>query len=143
MSYSTWHNYGYGICVDDIKEEDVGKLQELLNHAPEFHATIQRWLTEANITEPTWDDYMEFDQDLGLATLLQKVIEEAEGIQMTACNNFDSVAYLLYSPSYPWQLKNSERDLTEEQIVQLFGRYVRILTDIPIDVDYQSVENGG
>ena len=117
----------------------------MLNHAPEFHATIQRWLTEANITEPTWDDYMEFDQDylLGLATLLQKVIEEAEGIQMTACNNFDSVAYLLYSPSYPWQLKNSERDLTEEQIVQLFGRYVRILTDIPIDVDYQSVENGG
>ena len=88
---------------------------------------------------------MEFDQDylLGLATLLQKVIEEAEGIQMTACNNFDSVAYLLYSPSYPWQLKNSERDLTEEQIVQLFGRYVRILTDVPIDVDYQSVENGG
>ena len=145
MSYTTWHNYGYGICVDDIKEQDVARLQELLNHAPEFHATIQRWLTEANITEPTWDDYMEFDQDylLGLATLLQKVIEEAEGIQMTACNNFDGVAYLLYSPSYPWQLKNSERDLTEEQIVQLFGRYVRILTDIPIDVDYQSVENGG
>ena len=51
--------------------------------------------------------------------------------------------YLLYSPSYPWQLKNSERDLTEEQLVQLFGRYVRILTDVPIDVDYQSVENGG
>ncbi len=40
-------------------------------------------------------------------------------------------------------LKNSERDLTEEQIVQLFGRYVRSLTDVPIDVDYQSVENGG
>ena len=108
MSYSTWHNYGYGICVDDIKEEDVGKLQELLNHAPEFHATIQRWLTEANITEPTWDDYMEFDQDylLGLATLLQKVIEEAEGIQMTACNNFDSVAYLLRSEEHTSELQS-------------------------------------
>ncbi len=23
MSYSTWHNYGYGICVDDIKTQDV------------------------------------------------------------------------------------------------------------------------
>ena len=88
---------------------------------------------------------MEFDQDylLGLATLLQKVIEEAEGIQMIACDDFNSVTYLLYSPSYPWQLKNSERDLTEEQLVQLFGRYVRILTDVPIDVDYQLVENGG
>ena len=145
MSYSTWHNYGYGICVDDIREWDVGKLKELLNHAPKFHATVQGWLTEVGITEPTWDDYMEFDQDylLGLATLLQKVIEEAEGIQMIACDDFNSVTYLLYSPSYPWQLKNSERDLTEEQIVQLFGRYVRSLTDVPIDVDYQSVENGG
>ena len=23
MSYSTWHNYGYGIRVDDIKEQSV------------------------------------------------------------------------------------------------------------------------
>ena len=61
MSYSTWHNYGYGICVDDIRERDVGKLKELLNHAPEFHATVQGWLTEVGIIEPTWDDYMEFD----------------------------------------------------------------------------------
>ena len=23
MSYSTWHNYGYGIRVDDIKEQNL------------------------------------------------------------------------------------------------------------------------
>ena len=68
-----------------------------------------------------------------------QVIEEAEEIQMTACDDFDSVTYLLYSPSYPWQLKGDERDLTEEQLVQLFGRYVRILTDVPIDVDSYSM----
>ena len=27
MSYSTWHNYGYGIRVDDIKEQSVERLQ--------------------------------------------------------------------------------------------------------------------
>ena len=26
MSYSTWHNYGYGIRVDDIKEQSVERL---------------------------------------------------------------------------------------------------------------------
>ena len=81
MSYSTWHNYGYGICVDDIKEQNVGQLQELLKLAPELEQKIQGWLSELAITEPDWDDYMDFDQDyyLGLATILQQVIEEAEG----------------------------------------------------------------
>jgi len=68
------------------------------------HVTIHEWLSKSEITEPVWDDYMEYDQDfcLGLATILKKVIEEAEEIQMTACDDFDSVTYLLYSPSYPW-----------------------------------------
>ena len=145
MSYTTWHNYGYGICVDDIKTKDVARLEQLLAMAPKFSGGLHEWLSKSEITEPVWDDYMEYDQDfcLGLATILKKVIEEAEEVQMTACDDFDSVTYLLYSPSYPWQLKGDERDLTEEQLVQLFGRYVRILTDVPIDVDYQSVENGG
>ena len=33
MSYSTWHNYGYGIRVDDIKEQSVERLQALLKLA--------------------------------------------------------------------------------------------------------------
>lgn len=40
MSYDTWHNYGYGICVDDIKEQDVVKLKQLLDRAPVFHAEV-------------------------------------------------------------------------------------------------------
>ena len=36
MSYSTWHNYGYGIRVDDIKEQSVERLQALLKLAPEL-----------------------------------------------------------------------------------------------------------
>ncbi len=40
MSYSTWHNYGYGICVDDIKTQDVKRMQALLELAPETKAKI-------------------------------------------------------------------------------------------------------
>lgn len=145
MSYSTWHNYGYGICVDDINTQNVERLQALLELAPEFKAKIEDWLSELNIKEPSWDDYMEFDQDycLGLATILKEVIAEAEGIDLTACDNYDSKAYLLYQPMYPWDMSESDRGLTKEKVAELFRRCASILTDAPIEVDDQAVENGG
>lgn len=145
MSYRTWHNYGYGICVDDIKTQNVSRLQALLELAPEFKAKIEGWLSESEVEEPSWDDYMKFDQDfyLGLATILKGVIEGAEGIDLTACDNYDSVAYLLYQPMYPWNMDSYDRGLTEEKAAEIFRRYISILTDDPIDIDYQEVENGG
>ncbi len=37
----------------------------------------------------------------------------------------------------------TERELTEEHVASLFQRYVGMLTDEAVDVDYQEVENGG
>jgi len=145
MSYTSWHNYGYGIRVDDIACSDVERLEQLLALAPEFSAKLHRWLSENEITAPTWDDYMDYDQDfyLGLATILKEVIEEAEGIPITACDGEDSVAYVLYQPNYPWELADRERNLTEQQVAEIISRYVRVLTSEPIEIDYQEVENGG
>ena len=99
MSYSTWHNYGYGVCVDDIGTQDMARLQALLELAPRLKTKIDGWLSEQEIEEPSWDNYMEFDQDfyLGLATILKEVIAEAEGIDLTACDDYEGKAYLLYS----------------------------------------------
>ena len=145
MSYTSWHNYGYGIRVDDIVCSDVERLEQLLTTAPDFSAKLHGWLSETGINEPVWEDYMEYDQDfcLGLATILKEVIEETEGIQMTACDDYNSVTYLLYQPSYPWELTDHERNLTEQQVAEIIGRHVRILTSKPIEIDYQAVENGG
>ena len=145
MSYDIWHNYGYGICVDDIGEENIERLQTLLLQAPEVKAKIESWLTERKIKAPSWDDYMEFDQDchLGLATILSEVIAEVEGINLTACDDYDGNAYLLYKPMYPWQMGDMDCGLTEEKIVGIFRRYISILTATPIEIDYQEVENGG
>ena len=139
------HNYGYGIRVDDIVCSDVERLEQLLTTAPDFSAKLHGWLSETGINEPVWEDYMEYDQDfcLGLATILKEVIEETEGIQMTACDDYNSVTYLLYQPSYPWELTDQERNLTEQQVAEIIGRHVRILTSKPIEIDYQAVENGG
>ena len=80
---------------------------------------------------------------LGLATILQKVIEEAEGLCLTACDDCDSRTYLIYQPRYPWALTQADWKLTEEHLAAMFGRYVGILTDEVVDFDYQEVENGG
>ncbi len=145
MSFQTWHNYGYGICVSDIKEQSLERLRQLIHCAPGCEASVKDWLAECEIEHPTYDDYMEYDQDyhLGLATILYEVIQEAEGVTFTPCDDFDCRTYLIYQPSYPWILPENEAKLTEERIADILGKYVRILTDEDITIDYCSVGNGG
>ena len=146
MSYTTWHNYGNGICTDDIQEHSVTRLQELLELAPQFHAEVQSWLLEQDITAPTWEDYMDYDSDdydLGLATIIKEVIEEAEGFDLTACDDCNGKGYVLYQAKYPWQITDTDKPLTEKKLTDIFNHYVSILTDEAIPVEDQSVENGG
>lgn len=145
MSYNTWHTYGYGICVSDIGEPPVERIQNLLAMAPMFQKDIQGWLDECGITDPDSDDYMEYDQDfmLGFATILKKVILEAENVELEACDNSGGKDYLLFVPDYPWNQKNRKRLETEDEVTALFQKYISVLTDEPIVIDYQSIENGG
>lgn len=145
MSYISWHTYGYGICVSDIKEQSLERLQKLISIAPKFQKKIQEWLEDCEISDPAYEDYLEFDQDymLGLAAILKEVILETEDVDLVACNSYDDTEYLLYAPEYPWNQGSHRRLMTEEAVEALFQKYVSILTDEAIEVDYQSVENGG
>ena len=144
MSYSTWHTYGYGICVDHIKERSVERLEKLLSMSPEYQKDIHTWLEDCEITDPTFEDYLEFDQDynLGLATILKEVIREAEHIELTACDDLDCREYLIYEAGYPWFFSKTKILATEKETEDLFRKYIAILTDEPITVEYQGVENG-
>ena len=145
MSYETWHTYGYGINVSEIKECSVERMRKLIALAPSYQNEIQNWLEECEIKDPTFDDYLEFDQDyhLGLATILKEVILESEGIELVACDSYDGNDYLLYGPSYPWSSIGRKRLETENDAEKLFRQYVSVLTDEPIEIGYQSVVNGG
>lgn len=145
MGFKTWHNYGYGICVSDIVDVPVERLMLLLEQAPVFHQEVNDWLAQEGIEDPAYEDYMAFDEDymLGLSTILSHVIEEAEHVHFTACDDFDGNDYLIYMPSYPWELPDNERRLTEERIEDILRTYTSILTDDDITICYQSAENGG
>ena len=145
MSYQTWHNYGYGINVSAIPDASVEQMNALLNHAPKFKAEVGKWFAKHEITEPVYEDYLEYDDVCmcGLAAILSEVIEEAEGVVFSACSDIEGDQYLIYQPSYPWNLPEAEAALTEERIGEILMKYVAILMDEPIEIDYHSVENGG
>lgn len=58
MSYKTWHTYGYGICVSDITDVSLERLQKLISLAQEYQTKIQEWLDECGISEPAYRDYL-------------------------------------------------------------------------------------
>ena len=138
MSYSTWHTYGYGICVSGIREPSIERLQNLLAMAPVLQRNVQEWLASHGIPDPDYEDYMEFDQDyrLGLATILKEVILEAENVELEACDSFEGKDYLLFCPNYPWNRKNQRQLKTEEAVAELFRKYILVLTDEAIDIDH-------
>lgn len=148
MSCNTWHNYGYGICTDAI-ETTPERIEQMLALAPKFAAELHASFEDCEITEPTVDDYTETAGELdcggyGMVSLMKGVIEEAEGIEhLTACDDFDCQNFLIYKPCYPWQMTEKDMTLTEEGLRLIFAKYVNILTDEVLDVDYQEVENGG
>lgn len=107
MSYESWHNYGYGIITTKLEIDSVERIEALLSLAPEYQTEIRQWFEECEITEPTVDDYLEFDQDynLGIATILRIVIQEAEKVEFLACDDCHCQRFLMYPKLYPGRYK--------------------------------------
>lgn len=145
MSYESWHNYGFGICTDPLETADVSRIKALLHCAPVYEKQVEDLLRDRGITDADADDYLELEINscYGIASIMADVIEEAENLILTACDNYDSTNYLLYMPSYPWALRANEHNLTEEQIRKIIEKYAAILSDEAVEVEYESVENGG
>ena len=145
MSYESWHNYGYGIITTKLEINSVERIEALLSLAPTYQAEIHRWFEECEITEPTVDDYMDYDQDynLGIATILRIVIEEVEKVEFLACDDCNCQRFLMYPPMYPWQNKEVDREMTKERITEILTKYVSIVSDTELEIDFQEAENGG
>lgn len=126
MGYYFWHKRGYGICVSALEVHAEG-LKELLALAPLFNVA----LSDGQDNDP------ELYQDL--STILKEVILESEGITLTDCDDMDGRQYLLYEPSYPWELSDKEKALTESEVSELINRYASVLTGRRLKCEYFSV----
>ena len=145
MSYQSWHVYGYGVMLSDFTNISMAAVIDLVQNAPQFAVGFNEWLNGRGSNDPALEDLVDFDQDfcLGLATILKEIVEECEGIVLTACSDLDGNKYLLYSQEYPWRMSEAEKGLQEDDIRSLFVKYLSKITDETIDVDYYGPENGG
>lgn len=154
MSYHSWHNYGYGICVDSI-DTIADNVFKLISLAPNFEKKFYEWIEmwrEDNDPEciseiVTMDMIYEYENpyscECGLAPIISEVIKECDGIELLPCSDFYGSSYLIFSVNYPWSMTEKEKSMTEEDVRILIAKYVNVLTDVAITVDYQSIENGG
>lgn len=148
MSYHTWTTYGFGFCVDDI-DTTPEKLLKLAAMKPDVIKDIREYLSnifngeEYKDEELTMEDFDDLEGDYcerGVAYVLCHVIDE---IRVIFADDYNGTPYILYCPRYPWNIKEHEKNLSENDVIKIFAKYVNILTDKPIEIDYQSVENGG
>ena len=132
MSISNWNDYGYGIRTDNLQIKSEESLGELVSMAPKLKA------------EMTMEDYLGYDTeyDYQLASLMRLVIKEAEGIDLVPCDDLNAWNYLLYMPSYPWRMSETDLRLTEEKLDEIFQKYFSVVTDDEISPTYLNLENG-
>lgn len=148
MSYSSWTTDGYGICVDNIKTTPE-RLLKLASMNPDVYKDVREYLDEyfdgqGYMDETlTLEDFDELEGDYcerGVTYILYKIIKE---ISVVFADDYNGTPYILYTPKFPWYIKEEEKTLTSEDVENVFRKYVSVLTDEPVTIDYYSVENGG
>lgn len=149
MSYHCWTTDGYGFGVDDIHTTPK-RLMELAAMNKRVLHKVEEYLSERypgwplEFTALSMCDFNDLEGDYGetgLAYVLYEVIF-AE-LTVTVTSDFDSRYYILYEPYYPWSIPNGEENLTKEDVLRIFRKYISVVMDEDIFIDYQSVENGG
>lgn len=155
MSYRTWSIDGFGFCVDNIEttmeralklaalnEEIYEDLKDYINDIREEAGfTEEDGYTDEDITIDFIDEFEGNYGERGLTTILREVISQE--LPVAFADDFDGTDFILYCPSYPWGLNANEKNLTKQDVINIFNKYLSILTDEPIAIDYYSVENGG
>ena len=147
MSYHTWSTDGFGFCVDDIATTPE-RILKLASLNQETYEDLREYLNDCvgeykddDLTIDVFDDFEGDYGDRGLSCILREVINNE--LPIVFADDFDGIPYILYCPSYPWTLRNEEKCLTKENVILIFQKYIKMLTDTPVIIDYYSVENGG
>ena len=143
MSYHTWSTDGYGFCVDHINTT-TEKVVALASTDKDLLSALQLLAEEigCELNKLTLEDLDKLEGDCcerGLTHILKTAISRE--LPVIWADNFDGQNYILLEPIYPWS--RYERDYSREEVDEIYKKYIKFLTDEEIDIDYQSVENGG
>lgn len=144
MSYEIWTTQGFGFCVDNINTTPE-KLLKLAAMEPSVDKIVKDYIEglDIPIDELTVEDFDDLEGEYcerGITYILYNVISE---IPIVFADDYNGTPYILYCPSYPWYMDEKERTLSQDDVKEIFKKYIKILTDENIRIDYYNVENGG
>lgn len=163
MSYQSWHEYGIGFNFSEFEAEcekvgdpiTVEDVERLLARNLPLERDVHEWLDEIKDDNPdhsvTLEDYREFDQDfqLGLSKLFADVIREKEDLPHAyATCDYNNDHYVIFGQGYPWNMSEKEKRLNQDELEKIFRTYLTIIKPatgekLCVDIDNQSIENGG
>ena len=122
MGKSTNYVLGYGIRIEDIKGKTAYRVLKLIQAAPKYEKEIFDHLEETRLHVPKGAELM----CLRLEEILQRVILEAEGLELVIAYKDDNEeTFLLYPPSYPWKMMVKRMNLTRTFFRAFFGNMFR------------------
>lgn len=145
-------NYGIGICTDDIKDMTLDKIKALVALVPNS-LSVKALLNQAllDAIDDEIDDVNEFADyigqgwkgydEVGIATVLAVVIDACENVRMQPIMDSNGNSFLIFPERYPWQYNSREKQLIDEDVYEIIGKYVRILTTEDIKIEKIGVEN--
>ena len=145
-------NYGIGICTDDIKDLTIDKIKALVALVPNS-LSVKALLNQAllDALDDEIDDVNEFADyigqgwkgydEVGIATVLAVVIDACENVRMQPIMDSNGNSFLIFPERYPWQYNSREKQLIDDDVYEIIGKYVRILTAADITIEKIGVEN--
>lgn len=144
--------HGIGICTDDIKNMTTDSIEALIAMVPDsadVKALLNNALLDARDDEiddvdelaeylgQGWTEY----EEVGIATVLAIVINVCEHIKMLPTMDAYGNIFLIFQERAPWKYNQREKNLTEDELYAIIGKYVRVLTADDIHIDRIAVEN--
>ena len=161
MSMQSWTVTGFGINEDVLCGVLINnKIDFIKKYLPNIYEELQDSVEEANKEGrcdmqntsdyldycDTWIDEYEDDYcNRGFGSLFADAISENEdGIDVQyCCGEYDSENSILYSDRLPWEMSERVRNMNENDMAEIFMKYLRELGINKAVCERQSVEYYG
>lgn len=132
MSYSTYHNYGYGFCVSRLNKTALERIEQTFDYDKNSDDAFK---------------YLSGYWDIWLQETVDYLNEKYESKSFIYSTDFDGDTYIMFAANYPWHSSEKDKSRTTAEIDEIFCEYMKPIVgneNFSIScIDYCDVENGG
>lgn len=126
-------NEGVGICTNSLEKFfSLKDLVALKRAIPSLKRQIENFADQYNKSSNK-------ERSQNFAELLKNIVKEKCAYKFITVEDQDGNFYLLYNPKFPWEMEENEKEITAENVMNVFLELTRYFTDEPIQIKNYSV----